>query len=216
MAIIAEAPEVVSHLEGMGIPLTALTRAVATGAGGFNSTTRFHPRSGPGTYLYQEATAALRRVLESVGDWDFDEDDRQPRTYSAARRISIVVQTGDENTGVDTGTEPKTRNPKGAATFKKISSNSEQLSLFSPAPAVLPSAEDGQMLTWILLVAIVDDTVRAELSLPSGWTPGGKPCGWHLRILLPEQDLGGGAQIDLSDPIDGAGLSTDIDVEWKQ
>jgi len=212
MAIVADDWDVLSHLKSMGIPLGALTRAVAAGAGGFTATTRFHATSGPGTYFYQEAAAGLRRGLVPVGDWDFDEDDRQPRTFSVARGISIVVQTGDENTGINAGIEPKTRNSKGVATHRKVTANSAQLSLFNCGPATVPRAQNGEILTWILLVAIVNDTVRAELSLPRRWSRVGKPCGWLVRILLPEQDLGGGARFHLSAPLD-AGSSTDIPVE---
>lgn len=214
MATIEEAAEVSSHLSSMGLTSSMLSRAVLAGAGGYNATTAFHPTSGPGTYLYQEATAGLRRSLHKSGDWTFDEQDRQPRTYSVERGVAIVVQTGDENTGIDTGREPKTRNPKGVATLKKVTRNSEQLALFNMAPAQWTRARTGELLTWILLIAVVEDVVRSELSLPKEWGSDGKPCGWHVRLLLEEQPLGG-VQSQDSDQTETSTIP-EISVEWKQ
>lgn len=215
MAVVDQAFEVQDHLTSMGLSASLLTRAVLAGAGGYNATTAFHPRSGPGTYLYQEATAALRRGVHGLGDWAFDEDDRQPRTYSLDRGIAIVVQTGDENTGVNTGRDPRTRNPKGIVTLTKVASNSNQLTLFNMATPKLPRQGPGDLLTWILLIAVVEDAVRSELSLPKEWSRDGKPCGWHLRLLLDEQPLGGGSVIgSLENPEVVA--TPDISVAWKQ
>jgi hypothetical protein len=213
VAIIQDPQEVQDHLASMGLTASVLTRAVLAGAGGYNATTAFHPLSAPGTYLYQEATAGLRRGINGRGDWTFDEDDRQPQTYSLERGVAIVVQTGDENTGIDTGREPRPRNPKGVATLKKVARNSNQLALFSVGPASLPGADAGEMLTWILLIAVVEDTVRAELSLPREWKDG-RPCGWLIRLPLEEQPLGG-VPSEKVDKI--ATLRTpDISVAWKQ
>ena len=213
MAIVSEEHDINAQLDDLGVKLDALTRAVAAAAGGYNQTTRFHPSSGPGTYLYQEATAGIRRELDGHEDWSFDEDDHQPRTFSLDHQVAIVVQSGDENTGIDGELQPKTRNPKGRATAAKVESNFRQLSLFDPLSASIVAPQNGDLLTWILLIAVVDGVVQSELSLPREWSSDGRPCGWLVRVLLPEQDLGGVAPIELTSGNEAEPV--DIDIAWK-
>lgn len=209
MAAVSETREVLTKLEAMGLGLEGLQRVVSRGAGGYAATTEFHATSAPGTYLYHETTAALRRLLVPNG-WSPDELDRQPRVFNEECGVAIVVQTGDENTGVD-GPEPTTKHPKGQATVRKIEHNAAQLALFPLPTRVAPETEG--LLTWVLLVAIVDGKVRAELSLPHHMLSG-RPCGWLERILLPEQDLGGATP-----PLETTGESgpdIDFDIAWRQ
>ncbi|MET9268739.1 hypothetical protein [Kribbella sp. NPDC003557] len=218
MAVFAEIEEVESQLESLGLTRSGLERVVSAAVGGYTSTTRFHASSAAGTYLYHEATAALRRVLvPSNEDWDYDEQDQQPRVFSEVRGLTIVAQSGDEYTGLeDPDEEPRARHPKGAATARKVTVNSDQLALFpmsllvSGADANAPSG----MLTWVLLIAIVDGVARSELSLPNQVDKQGKACGWVHRILLPDHELGG-AQAETTigeEPTP----DVEVDVEWKQ
>lgn len=213
MAVYAEKPAVESQLESMGLSLTGLTRVLAAGIGGFTSTTSFHGSAAPGTYLYHEATAALRRLLVPQG-WEHDEDDQQPRTFSVERGLTIVVQTGDEYTGIENPLqEPKPRHPKGMATARKVTANSEHPALF-PVPHAAPAEDDrSDMLTWVLLVAVGSEVVRAELSLPRLMGEDNKPCGWVHRICLPEQNLGAPVEATSTDV---QAPDVDVDVEWKQ
>lgn len=215
MAEYLEQEEVQTRLEAMGLSIEALKRVVVSAAGAFNSTTRFHPSSAAGTYMYQEGTAALRRACVPLG-YDFDEDGHQPRTFSEERGVSIILQTGDDNTGVLTGVEPTARNPKGTATKNKVSSNYAQMSLFNLAT---PESPDTDMYNWVLLVAVVDDVVRAELSLPREVNSEGKPCGWVERILLPEEPLARDLATDEQPHKGDSDRATDdveIDVKWKK
>ena len=219
MAEYTEQQEVQTRLEQMGLTIEALRRVSVAVAGAFNSTTRFHPTAAAGTFMYHEGTAALRRVGVPLG-YDYDEDGHQPRTFNDDLGVSIIFQTGDENTGILSGIEPTTRNPKGAATRDKVSSNSQQLSLFNLAT---PEAPDGAFYNWVFLAAVVGDVVRSELSLPRELTDDGKPCGWVERIILPEEPLARDAATSDSDAGDdtgnGANTTTDdvdIDVAWKQ
>lgn len=214
MAIFAEEPEVRTQLERLGIPLAGLLGAIARGGGAHASTTELHASSAGGTYLYHETTFALRLLLSPLG-WICDEADGQPRCFSTARGISIVVQTGDEFTGIDGAAEPMPRHPKGLATQRKVNENTQQLALFNFAAAT-EDATSGPGLTWILLVVVDQGMVRAELSLPNALSADKRPCGWLDRILLPGQAVGGGGvPFDISEPGD-EGPETDIDVAWKQ
>lgn len=216
MAVYAEANEVESQLDRMGLTLEGLQRVVSTAVGGFASTTSFHPTAAGGTFLYHEATAALRRLVMSSGsDWDYDEVDQQPRTFSSTRGLTIVVQSGDENTGLEEPErEPRPRHSKGAATGRKVATNSMQLTLFS-LPHVTPKNDErpSGMLTWILLIAVVDGVARAELSLPNDVDDQGRPYAWEHRIVIPEQQVGS--------PVEQSGTheaapDVEVDVTWKQ
>lgn len=201
-----------ARLRSMGLTVEQLRSVVQASLGGYASTTAFHPRSAPGTYLYHEGTAALRRAVMPSGDWDHDEDDNQPRTFSTLYGVAIVVQTGDDNTGLINRHEPKARNPKGFATEKKVASNHEQLVLFRMTPRV--EDDDAPFLNWVLLIAVEGGMMRSELSLPRSMA-GGKPSGWIERIILPDIELEGDDAVVTAD--DGQmDLGPDIDVAWKQ
>jgi len=204
-------------LRSMGLTVAQLEKAVQGSLGGFTSTTAYHPKSAPGTYAYHEGTAALRRAVMPDGVWDYDEDDNQPRTFSQQFGIAIVVQTGDENTGLINQYEPKARNPKGLATEKKIASNHDHPVLFTMAPKPITD-EDGEMsyVNWVLLIAVVGTVMRSELSLPRKMV-GGKPCGWVERIILPEIEVGGADAVVSDTDNDGdTGPEADIDIAWKK
>lgn len=216
MAVYAEIEEVETQLEAMGLSLTGLTRVVSAAVGGFNSTTRFHASASGGTYLYHEATAALRRLVMPLGGWDYDEEDWQPRTYSDERGIAIVVQSGDENTGIkEPEAEPRARHPKGSATARKVVTNSEQLALFPVLLVARLEQASGEMLTWVLMICVESGVARAELSLPRQMGSDGRPCGWVHRIVLPELPIGAVPE-DFSQRDVPPGTEVDVDVEWKQ
>ncbi|GAA4748351.1 hypothetical protein GCM10023350_36600 [Nocardioides endophyticus] len=183
-----------------------------SGAGGYASTTHFHSSSAPGTYLYHETTAALRRLLVPEG-WESDELDGQPRVWNPNSNIAVVVQTGDENTGIAGTHQPRTRNPKGFATQRKIEENRQHPALFMMPVPQRTSLQEDAVLTWVLLVAIVEGMVRAELSLPREFIDG-RPADWVERILLAEQDFGGSPDAVL--PAPETGPDTDFDVVWQQ
>ena len=216
MAEYIEQQEVQTKLEQMGLTIAGLTRVSVAVAGAYNSTTRFHSSAAAGTYMYHEGTAALRRVCVPEG-YDYDEEGHQPRTFNDQLGVSIIFQTGDENTGILTGIEPTTRNPKGTATRDKVSANVEQLALFE---FVAREDPEGQSYNWVFLAAVVDGFVRSELSLPREITEDGKPCDWAERIILPEEPLASDAvntDLDAGDKPDNTSTDdVDIDVAWKQ
>ena len=82
--------------------------------------------------------------------------------------IAIAVATGDEATGLR-GAIPRTKYPKGPTTERAVKQNNLQLRLFDE-PEHREGAEireDRMPLTWILLIARLDEEVRCELSLPA-------------------------------------------------
>lgn len=215
MSMYAEQPEIETRLAQMGLSLEGLMNVVRAAGAGLASTTTFHPRSAPGTYAYHEGVAALRRWLVPRG-WGYDEDGSQPRTFSNEYGISIIIQSGDQNTGRDTGTEPRSRNAHGATTETKIKDNADQLALFAvsrPQPTAKEEEDGVSLFTWILLIAVVEDQLCAELSLASDFSMG-KATSWSERILLPEQPFGDGNTAQYRGDGD-EGPDNEVSVEWK-
>ncbi len=165
--------------------------------------------------LWGEGTAAFRRLMVGAHDWTYDELDGQPRTISPDGRIAVVVQTGDEWTGVDwPGRAPSTRHPKGDATKRKVASNALQLELFSTASEAQEIEAELAPMTWVLLLAIVDGELRAELSLPETISDAGYVVAWRTRILLASHPVDGDDVVIEGDGGDSPPES-DVAVAWR-
>lgn len=212
MRVFVEEPEVSTRLADLGLTHEGLLRVLTAGAGGYASTTAFHPSSAPGSYLYFETTAGLRRLSSPLG-WEHDELDGQARTFDPVRRNAIIVQTGDERTGLIGEPAPTTRHPKGSATSKKVKVNAEQTELFTIGRTGDVPGGIGSVLSWVLLVAIVDGELRAELSLPDRMSASSRPTGWLERIIIGAIPLGSGPNVDV---VRTDGPDTDFDVSWVQ
>lgn len=205
--------------ELLGITPGRLQRVLQTGAEARRGTTAFHPRSYTGTSMWAETTAALRRELLVESGWEMDEAGGQPRTFSMERRLNVVVQSGDDMTGVLGERKPRTKHSKGSATVTKVRDN--QLALFAVAgpAAEEPELEDGDVIesvleTWVLLLAEVDNELRAELSRPRGFDAAGHVNDWYERILLTATPMVAddfNIEQDDRDDDDGEGF----DVTWQ-
>ncbi len=213
MQVLTDEADVQSRVEQLlGITVGHLARVTQAAAGGRSSATRFHPSSTPGSNMYSEGTAALRRELVNESGWDFDEANQQPRTFNDDRRITVIVQSGDEMTGIDGPRAPRSKHGKGQATRQKVDVNT-QLPLFDvAAPEGL--ANDSTLHTWVLLMAEVDGELRAELSRPNGMDGAGRVSDWTERLLLPVTPLGGDFEIDL-DRVEDGEQGDGFDVTWQ-
>jgi hypothetical protein len=211
--VVAEESHVQSRVQQLlGITVEHLARVVQAAAGGRNSATRFHPSSTPGSNMYSEGTAALRRELMGEPGWNFDEANQQPRTFNSDRRITVIVQSGDEMTGIDGPRAPRSKHGKGEATRLKVDVNT-QLRLFD-VKASDEIASDLALHTWVLLMAESEGELRAELSRPTGMDSAGHLSDWTERILLPATPLGGDLDFELDreeDDDQGDGF----DVTWQ-
>lgn len=173
--------------ELLGIAPDRLQRVLRIGAEARRGTTAFHPRPYAGYSMWAETTAGLRRELLVESGWKMDEDGGQPRTFNLARRLNVVVQSGDDMTGVLGERKPRSKHSKGSATATKVRDN--QLALFPVVGLAAAEPEDGKNVepvleTWVLLLAEVKDELRAELSRPIGFDSGGHVNDWHERIIL--------------------------------
>ncbi|MFX4229185.1 MAG: hypothetical protein ACFHHU_15350 [Porticoccaceae bacterium] len=106
----------------------------------------------------------------------------------------MTVSSGDEATGISFRV-PRTKNPKGSLLEAAVARNVRQFELF---PGMLTEAEQKfdktiKYPTWVFLVYITDDEIRAELSLPNSFGENDHLDGWAKRIIvdipLPDEEL---------------------------
>lgn len=103
---------------------------------------------------------------------------------------SIVVSSGDENTGSEIN-DPQTKWPKGVRIQEATFRNSiqfdmlDQLGLEATPIETKTLKEGAAKFAWILLVNSDNKKLKIELSLPVGELVDGRPSSWAERIILP-------------------------------
>ncbi|WP_061846678.1 hypothetical protein [Bradyrhizobium sp. DOA1] len=129
-----------------------------------------------------------------------------------ARRINIVVASGDALTRSSSG-DPRTKHLKGLFTEAVIMRNKVEGDLFPESlPEELRTAVSVlEYPTWILLIYITDDEMRAELSFPDE-IENGQIVSWKERIFIPD-NAGDGAALKPED--DDLGPDIDVPVRRK-
>ncbi|MBX6355500.1 MAG: hypothetical protein IRZ05_06530 [Micromonosporaceae bacterium] len=149
--------------------------------------TLFDPPNMAGMARYARTVRLLREQLVPLG-WSYDNPRNLARTVSPDRRVAIVTALGDAATGV-ADLSPSTRYEKGVATVEAVNRNFLQLTLPIDLGDDQPveEQEDG-VVTWILLYAVGEAEIRAELSLPDSMVDGYIDT-WLERIILPPVPL---------------------------
>jgi hypothetical protein len=180
--------EVQSRLNQLGLDEKKLTEIVRRGYIAFASCTRNDPPFYPGFSAWAVMVRGLREYL--LPHWERSDESNYSLVINPAGTVAIAVATGDEMTGLPTGS-PATKSAKGASTVEAITSNQAQLDLpydFPPIAAPADSAESvspgEQRMTWIFLVHRAQGEVRSELSLPTSMRLDGRVDGWRERIIL--------------------------------
>jgi hypothetical protein len=145
--------------------------------------TLFDPPNMAGMARYARTVRLLREQLVPLG-WSYDNPRNLARTVSPDRRVAIVTALGDAATGVP-HVPPSTRYEKGVATMEAVNRNFVQLTFSIDLGDEQPVEEpvDG-LVTWVLLYAVTDTEIRAELSLPDSMVEGYIDT-WLERIILP-------------------------------
>jgi hypothetical protein len=195
-----EPKDVNSRLLELGLKAETLREAIQQGFAAWASCTPNHPSNYPGISAWATTIAALRELLYSDG-WTRRDDGNLPITIDSKGRVSIVVSTGDEYTGLPDLT-PSTQSSKGPRTVSVVEVNAQQRPLFDfkKHPEIVKHGAEG--LTWILLFhrdkAL--NEVRCELSCPVRMDEDGQIDRWAERIILP------------SIPFDGANVEVRSDV----
>lgn len=175
-------------------------------------------RSAPGTNAHGAALEGLRSIVCPKG-WELDQKDGVPRTVHRARRLAIVVATGNELTGFEQETlRVTTKWPKGPAAFNRAEMfDDEGFESVDPTGNSWGQKRDDSVeewTLWYLLFHIEGKSVRAELSQPSYLNGSNFPQGWLNRIIIPPYAIEESASIgNAADAAPDNDLRPDVPVE---
>jgi hypothetical protein len=185
--------EVPDRLLELGLNQEILCEAVQRGQAARASCTPNHPAPYFGIAAWAETVAALRELLRPLG-WERVDSGNLPLTVDAAGRVSLVVSTGDENTG-NLRANPCTRSSKGPRTQNAVTVNALQMTLFDLRLRPEDLDESNGKMTFLLLFhrLPVEGEIRCELSRPIAMNDEGQVSGWAERIILPTLPMGGRA-----------------------
>jgi hypothetical protein len=210
VAVFAHAFDARRRLAELGVSIEAVQKAVRAGKLARLSCTDNDPPFIPGTEAWRLVVRTLREELLPKG-WHKSDPGNYSLVSNDARKINIVVATGDNLTRVYPGT-PKTKSLKGLYTEGAVVRNLHQDDLFpdSVAEELRAVAAILGYPVWILLIHITDEECRAELSLPC--EVDGTVVDWSERIFIPDDEEGGGASIKSDDDL---GPEFDVPVKLK-
>lgn len=172
-------------LEKVGVAREILVKAAQRGFAERALSHPCDPKTAPGTDAWRYSVRSLRDDLLGEENWRQDDPKNLPLIINDALGVNITVSSGDEMTGVYPGT-PKTRNPKGALLEEAVKRNVLQGEMF---PETLPVSvtkyeKTVSNKTWIFLIYITDEEIRAELSLPNSYGENDHLDGWAERIII--------------------------------
>jgi hypothetical protein len=200
-----ENDDIESDLALLGLNKSLLTEAISLGFLAKSNCTAHHPRTYKGLVQWGETVKALRDILKPLG-WKAIEENNYSLCVNSERTIAIVIQTGDQDTGLLYG-NPTNKASKGNNTEESVKNNQmqQQLSLF-PASGSVDSPCN--YTTWVLLYTETAMGIRCELSLPVEMVDG-KITSWHKRIVI-------GLVRSDSDAVPNQNDLKDIDIEIKR
>jgi hypothetical protein len=201
--------EVEQRLKALGLRTDTLLDAVRAGLDGRLGCTELDPPMYPGQTMWAHTLRRLRQRT-ALHNWKPNNDGNYSVALSPDELIAIAVSTGDANTGRPNAT-PGTMSRKGPRTAEVVAANQLLLDLRIPGEATsFDSGVQLQRETWLLLIHMDDDEVRAELSLPLTIDEYDFVTGWRERIILPSIDFDR-TQIEI--PSDN---SPDIDIDVRR
>ena len=177
--------DVRNKLSDLGVPLELLIEAAQQGFAERLNATPFDPVTAAGTDAWRYPVRVLRAGLEEIG-WRIDNPRNLPIVISDERGVNITVSSGDDFTGFDGARKPRSKNPKGVLIEEAITRNIFQGELFPEQVPIAVRKFDRTLKypTWIFLLHITENEIRAELSLPNSMDSGDYVDGWAERILI--------------------------------
>ena len=188
--IIQEPHEVDAELAKLGLEVRVLMDALNDGDEARTMTTANDPPMYGGITFWAVAVRSLRGNL-LAGRWEKSDAGNYSVVVSPDGRHQIAVSSGNEDTGLRNGKQPKTRNPKGPATSKAIQNNRDQLSFVEELGLRVHAQPASDVLTWIFLFHDAGSEIRSELSLPRVLDDELRASEWEMRIILPRIDRDG-------------------------
>ncbi len=160
-----------------------LKDAIRGGLGWRNEVTRASAPTAAGVQQWLKTVEDLRTLLATL-QWHIHEQQNCPFISSPDRSISIVVMTGNSETGKNGFEDPTNQAEKGAVAENFIQQN-RQLELFNHNSFKLAKEKQKETQVWALLYHYdkVLNEVRFELSLPTGFG-NKKITAWGVRLIL--------------------------------
>lgn len=160
--------------------------AILTGLGARNETTPASACSAPGLQQWLKTVEELRTLL-SAKQWNIHNEMNCPFISTQNNQVSIIVMTGDRETGKQSINGPTNQAEKGTIVQGAILAN-QQLEFFDMVnyfefEPLKGRPADSQV--WVLLYHYDKglDEVRFELSCPNGFDKR-KITSWAERIIL--------------------------------
>ena len=171
-ATIIDDPALVdARLQELHLDLKAIRwkDAIRGGLGGRNEVTHASAPTAAGVQQWLKTVEDLRTLLAAL-QWHIHEQQNCPFISSPDRSISIVVMTGNSETGKNGFEDPTNQAEKGAVAESFVQQNS-QLELFNRDSFKLAKDKQQETQVWALLYHYdkVLNEVRYELSLPTGF-----------------------------------------------
>ncbi|CAN7552295.1 hypothetical protein LJR031_003940 [Caballeronia sp. LjRoot31] len=160
-----------------------LYNAVQSGLGARNETTRASAVTAAGVQQWFKTVEALRAQL-SEKQWHIHDPKNCPFISSPDHSVSIVVMTGNIETGKQGFEDPTNQAEKGVVAEGYVRTNS-QLELFNQDSLKIAKARKKETQVWAFLYHY-DKTlkeVRFELSYPTGFSKK-KITDWGERLIL--------------------------------
>lgn len=182
--VIDDPAQVEARLQELHPDLTlSLLRDVITG--GLSSRNEVTEASAPtaaGVKQWLDTVHGLRTVLATL-QWDIHQQKNCPFISSPDRAISLVVMTGNSETGKNGFEDPTNQAEKGTVAEGFIKKN--QLELFNSESFKLAKDRQKETQVWALLYHYDKklNEVRFELSFPTGFD-NRKITEWGERLIL--------------------------------
>lgn len=181
--------EATSRLEQLGLKPEWINRALRRGDAESRTVSLLAPKGFEGVTRWGRVAEYFREDL-CGRKWIADDFQNVARSINPDGEMCIVVTTGSKGTGIEDA-NPSTKYPKGTGTAACVEQNyvldfaPEDLKALGLRRTASPS-----MRTWLLMFAVENNTIYAELSLPEAISGDGFIASWRERIILPAIDLG--------------------------
>lgn len=161
-----------------------LRAAVIGGLGARNDVTRASAPTAAGVQQWLKTVEDLRTILAKV-QWKIHEHKNCPFISSPEHEVSIVVMTGNAETGREGFDDPTNQAEKGAVAEGYVQSNYQQLELFNGNSLKVARRKGKETQVWALLYHYDRSLqqVRFELSLPTGFSRK-KITQWGERLIF--------------------------------
>jgi hypothetical protein len=157
--------------------------AIRGGLGARNDVTRASAATAAGVQQWLKTVEDLRTLLAAL-QWHIHEQKNCPFISSPDHSVSLVVMTGNSETGKNSFADPTNQAEKGAVAATYVQQN-HQLELFNHESFTFAKDNQKETRVWALLYHYDKalNEVRFELSLPTGFN-NKKITEWGVRLIL--------------------------------